>query len=142
MKHGKIIGIILIVCLAITFLGVASAAEEVVNGEKFNIPDNYVKNEDNSYVKKTATGTDENAVYNCNNDFISIVVVVINKGIPNIPEDSGAVDKTINGVSGKYVENSTDTGNAKFIYVHDNRLVTIVKNPDSNVTFEDIVIKF
>ncbi|MBQ2653811.1 MAG: hypothetical protein IJF83_14640 [Methanobrevibacter sp.] len=141
MKYGKIIGILLVICVAITFLGVASAAEVVVNGEKFNIPDNYVKNNSSSSVKKTSTGTEEHAVYDGVSEYISIVVTLFNAGTPKVPEDPQAVDKTINGVSGKYVENFAGTGSEQFTYISNNKLVIITKDADSNVTFEDIVIK-
>lgn len=142
MKHGKLIGILLIVCVAITFLGVASAAEIVVGGEKFNIPDNYVKNNDSSSVKKTSTGTEEHAMYNGDGaDYITFVVTVFNSGSPNVPAQNGSVDKTINGVEGKYTDNFGGMGMEQFAYINNDKLVMITKNPDSNVTFEDIVIK-
>lgn len=143
MKHGKIIGILLVICIAITFLGVASAAEVVVNGEKFNLPDNYVKNEASSSVKKTSTGTEEHAVYDSDSskDYISIVITVFNSGTPQVPELPGSVDKTINGVNGKYVENFAGTDSEQFAYISNGKLVMLTKNADSNLTFEDVVIK-
>lgn len=142
MKHGKIIGILLIVCVAITFLGVASATEVVVGGEKFNIPDSYVKNNDSSSVKKTSTGTEEHAMYSGEGaDYITIVVTTFNSGSPNVPKENGSVEKTINGVQGQYSDNFGGMGMENFAYISNDKLVMITKNPDSNVTLEDIVIK-
>ena len=140
MKHGKIIGILLVICIAITFLGVASAAEVVVNGEKFNLPDDFKKDEEASTVEKTSTGTDENIIYGNGIDFVTFAISSLNSGTPNLPSGDNYTDKTIKGFEGKYRADD-GYGNEEFTYINNNKLIMICITPDSNVTFEDIIIE-
>ena len=41
LKYRKIIGILLVIGIAATFLGVVSAAEVEIDGVKINLPDRY-----------------------------------------------------------------------------------------------------
>lgn len=138
MKYSKLIGIFLLVCIAITFLGVASAAEVTINGEKFNIPDGFVKDEELSSVSKSTYGTDEIALFSKDFDSISISVTSLNSGTPNLPTDEKYSDKTVNGIAGKYCE---DADGKEFIYNDGQRTITIWLPKDTNVTFESLVVK-
>ena len=137
MEHGKIVGILLIICVAITFLGAVSAAETVINGEKFNIPDKKKKNDELSSVSKASYGTDECAFYEKGDDGISITVSNLNGGAPNLPTDDGYEDKNIAGIDGKYRE---DPDGAEFVYVDGQMSVTIWLPNNCSVSFEDIII--
>lgn len=138
MKHSKIIGILLIVCVAITFLSVASAAEIVINGEKFNLPDSYQKDEASSTVTKTSTGTDENVIYGNGLEFVTFAINAFNGGAtPDLPTGDNYTDKTIKGFEGKY--RVDEWGNEEFNYINNNKLIYISKTPDCNLTFEDII---
>ena len=137
MKFSKLIGIFLVVCIAITFLGVASAAEVTINGEKFNIPDGFEKNEELSSVSKTTYGTDELAVFDKDLDSISITVTSLNGGTPNLPVEEKYSDKTVNGINGKYCE---DEDGAQFVYNDGDRSITIWLPQNCTVSFEDIVV--
>ena len=137
MKYSKLISIILIVCVAITFLGVASAAEEVVNGVKFNIPDGFVKNEEMSSVSKSTYGTDEIAFYENGDDCISLTISSLNSGIAGLPQGDKYEDKNISGINGKY---SSDEDGEEFSYAIDNKSITIWLPHNCTVTFEDIII--
>ncbi|MBQ2653814.1 MAG: hypothetical protein IJF83_14655 [Methanobrevibacter sp.] len=138
MKYSKLIGIILIVCIAFTFLAVVSAYEVTVCGDQFNIPYGFEKDDAYSTVSKTAMGTQENAVFTNGIDIIYIGVSVMNNGGVVLPTGDNYTDKTVNGVSGKYYEDDTGIG---FIYIHGNKCITISFPNDSNSTFEEIVIK-
>ncbi|MBQ2653813.1 MAG: hypothetical protein IJF83_14650 [Methanobrevibacter sp.] len=140
MKYGKIIGILLVICVAITFLGVASAAEIVVNGEKFNLPDDFKKDNESSTVTKTSTGTDENIIYGNGFDFVTFAISSFNSGSsPALPTGGNYTDKTINGIDGKYTVD--EYGNEEFVYINNNKLIMISLTADSSLSFENIIIK-
>lgn len=137
MKHGKIIGILLIICVAITFLSVASAAEIVINGEKFNLPDDFQKDNESSTISKSSTGTDENVIYGNGVDFVTFAINSFNSGTPNLPTGDNYTDKTIKGFEGKY--RVDEWGNEEFNYINNNKLIYICITPNSNLTFENII---
>ena len=136
MKHN-IIGILLVICVAITFLGVASAAEVTVSGDKFNIPDGFEKEEGGSYFSKSTTMTEECVVYDNGEDYFSIFVCSSNGG-PILPPDGPEYEeKTIKGIDGKYCE---DENGESFTYISNDKTVSIYLSANSTLTFEDIII--
>lgn len=139
MKHGKIIGILIIVFVAMTFLGVVSAEEVVVNGEKFNIPDGFEKNEEVSFVEKTSTGTDEEAEYDKGVDVIMIYVTSVNGGgIAGLPIIENTTNMTVNGIEGQYWVD--EYGNMQFDYLQNRKSISITLNGNFT-SFEDIMVE-
>lgn len=138
MMYRKIMGLLLVVCVAITFLGVASAAEVVVWGEKFNVPDDFNKNEDVSYSSKGLTSSEESAFYENETDFINIYICSSNGIQLTTSQSPEYEDKTIAGIEGKYCE---DNATGKFFeYIHDDKLISVQISNNSTLTFEDILI--
>lgn len=139
MKYSKLIGIFLLICVAITFLGVASATEIVVSGEKFNIPDGFNKDETGCYVAKTAITSEESVLYDNmdKGEFISIFITS-SSGFDMVPPDGPEYEeKTIAGIDGKYSEDETGVS---FFYTNDGKLISISLSNDCSATFEDIIV--
>ena len=79
LKYKKIIGILLVIGIAATFLGVVSAAEVEIDGVKINLPDGYKENATGSSEKmngdtKTITATKDEitVIMQINNHIISV----------------------------------------------------------------------
>ena len=117
MKYGKIIGILLVICMAITLLGVVYATEVVINGEKFNLPDDYERDNETATVEKDSVATYENVIYGNGNEFVSFAISSFNSGAyPDLPTGDNYTDKTINGFEGKYC--ADEYGNEEFVYIN------------------------
>lgn len=139
MKYSRIIGIFLIACVVITFLGIVSAEEITVGGEKFNIPDGFNRNEGGCYVAKGTTTSEEVALYDIvdNAEYISILVSSSAGIEPTLPIDSKYEEKTIAGIDGKYGE---DEAGVTFMYTNNENFISISLSHNCSVSFEDIII--
>lgn len=139
MKYSRIIGIFLIACVVITFLGIVSAEEITVGGEKFNIPDGFNRNEGGCYVAKGTTSSEEVALYDIvdNAEYISILVSSSPGVEPTLPDGPEYEEKTIAGIDGKYSE---DEAGVTFMYAHNEKFISISLSYNCSASFEDIII--
>ena len=116
LKYKKIIGILLVIGIAATFLGVVSAAEVEIDGVKINLPDGY---------KENATGSSE-----------KMNVITSNQGsISGLPHaQGGEVEKTISDVKGLY-----DEDKHHFTYVQNGKMVMLSGVDEADL--KEILIK-
>jgi hypothetical protein len=144
MKSTKILAVLVIILVAITFLGIVSAAEVTVGSQKFNIPDGYKENTTNAKERSSSTdvpntnqGINTKSAYKSfsnGTNYISINVVDIEggSGNPVLSNEPGYENKTIGGIDGMY---NPDT--KCFRYVKDGSIM-IVAAPDEK-TMEEII---
>lgn len=120
--------------IAVTFLGVASAAEEIINGETFFIPDGFVENE--TLYKETIDAEGIKTIQKgFNNGTAGIIISVgdYGNGRPKLPTTMpDFTNKTINGIDGIFSEDRNT-----FIYVNGTRDININVY---NVALEEIII--
>ena len=137
MKSRKIIGILVVVLVAVTFLGIASAAEVTVGSQHFNLPDGFKENTTAAKEKvsssnsgSSTTKTYVKSFYN-GEKYITINVIEF-QGKPKLKEESGYKNRTINGVDGVY---NSDTN--QFEYVNGSKLIAMSGNKEA---IEDFVM--
>ena len=134
MKFGKIIGILVVVLVAVTFLGIASAAEVTVGSQHFNLPDGY---KENATMTKEKTSSDSKTYVKSfvnGKKSVTINVIELSEGAkPVFKEESGFKNRTINGVDGIY---NPDTH--QFQYGNGSRIIHMSANSDS--LLEDFVM--
>lgn len=128
----KIIGILIILCVAITFLGIASAAEVTISDVKFNVPDDYKE----SGGDKQSLGEGLESEYKVfikgdKNITIDVMTLSGNTKDVTLPVDDG-VDKTIKDKNGTF-----SASKHVFQYKEGNKVIMI---QDSNDKFEDIIV--
>ena len=143
MKFGKIIGILVIVLVAVTFLGIVSAAEVTVGSQHFNLPDGYKENTtDAKEMVSSNSGPGSSSIntktivksFVNGKKSVTINVIELPEGSKSkLQPGSGFVNKTINGVDGAY---NPDTN--QFQYINGSNLIYISSNGDS--LFEDFVM--
>ena len=129
----KILGILIIICIAITCLGVASAAEATVGDTKFNVPDGYELA--SNYSQKVSAGIDidTHIFLNKENKNITIDVSTLSGNVADIPPQfSDGVEKTVKDKNGTFSPSSH-----KFHYKDGNKVIEITYDQDK---FEDIII--
>lgn len=133
MKYGKIIGILVIILVAVTFLGVVSAAEVTVGSEKFNVPDGFKEDTSKAKEKESATGTTYVKSFSDGKTSIIINVNVFGGDITGVKlnEEPGFENKTIKGIDGMF---NSDTHS--FEYATDNATVYI------SATSDDVIEEF
>lgn len=133
MRHGKLIGVLVILLVAVTFLGVVSAAEVTIGSEKFNIPDGYSEDTSQAKEKESSTGTTYVREYSDGKNKIIFNVNVFGGDITGVKlnEEPGYENKTIKGIEGMY---NSDTHS--FHYATDNATVFI------SATGEGIIEEF
>lgn len=121
----------------VAFLGVVSAAEVTIGNEKFNIPDGFKENSNQSCVIQDSSGTTYIKAYdNADDEGIAINVIIDNSGTPELPDDMpGTVNKTIKGIDGIF---NNDTN--EFTYVHNDTMVTVCG--PSEALLEEILVPF
>ncbi|MBQ2652713.1 MAG: hypothetical protein IJF83_04090 [Methanobrevibacter sp.] len=125
---------LIVIGIAVTFLGVASAAEEIINGETFFIPDGFVENE--TLYKETIDSDGIKTIQKgFNNGTAGIIISVGDYGNarPKLPTTMpDFTNKTINGIDGIFSEDRNT-----FIYVNGTHDININVY---NVALEDILI--
>jgi hypothetical protein len=135
LKYGKIIGILLVIGIAATFLGVVSAAEVDISGVKINVPDGYKENTTGSSEKVNGDSTTIVKKYYSDNDTFFINVISNQKGAINTPQaQGGQVEKTINDVKGLY-----DSDKHQFEFVKDGKLVVLTGVSENELN--EIIVK-
>ena len=128
----KILGILLIICIAITCLGIASAAEVTVSDVKFNIPDGYeeVAKENNDAGNGL---TIESRTYANGDKNISVGVMTLSGNAIDVSANfDDAVEKVIKNKNGNY-----SASKHAFEY-KDGKKVIIIQDNDEK--FEDIIV--
>lgn len=134
MKVKRLIFVLIALCVAITFMGVVSAAEVEVAGEKFNVPDGFEENASASKQIYDSSATTTQKTFTNGTHKIIIMVDEFSPGkkpkLPKIKNDYE--NKTFNGVNGAYSELKNT-----FVYKNGQKLITI---SSARVPFEDIVI--
>ena len=141
MKSKKIIGILVVVLVAVTFLGIASAAEVTVGSQHFNLPDGFKENTTAAKEKvsssntpgSTATKTYVKSFYNGDKSVMINVIELPAGSKLVLKEESGFVNRTINGVDGVY---NPDTH--QFKYGNGSNIIHIAASGDS--ILEDFVM--
>ena len=128
----KILGILMIICIAITFLGIASAAEVTVSDVKFNVPDGY--KEINSTKENLGHGlTSESKIYSNGNKTIAIGVMTLSGDTVDVSsQHNDSVSKTIKDKNGTY-----SAQDHIFEYKDGNKVIML---KDDSEKFEDIII--
>jgi hypothetical protein len=136
MKCGKLISILIVVCVAITFLGVVSAAEITIADEKFNIPDGFKENPGGNNPGSSSNGitTYKKEFENSNGDLFIIQVDILDDGEFMLTPNNGDVNKKINGIDGLYNDQLK-----VFTYVDDGKLITISVSDEG--LLKDILVK-
>ncbi len=132
MRKMKLLGVLVIVLVAITFLGVVSAAEVEIGNQKFNLPDGF-KEDVSSSKEMVSSSNSTTYVKKFTNDagdsvLINVVTAPPNVVGVNLPDDADAKAKTINGVNGSYNENGH-----KFSYINGTTMIIISGNNESVV---------
>ena len=143
MKFGKIIGILVVVLVAVTFLGIASAAEVTVGSQHFNLPDGFKEN--TTAAKEMVSSNSGSGSSSINsktivkkfsdgkNNVIIDVVELSDGGKPKLEEESGFSNKTINGVDGVY-----NPDKHEFRYVNGSNIIHVFAINESLI--EDFVM--
>lgn len=136
LKYRKIIGILLVIGIAATFLGVVSAAEVEIDGVKINLPDGYKENTTGSSEKMSGDTKTIVKKYYSDDDAIIVNVITVNKGpVSGLPNaQGGEVEKTINDVKGLY-----DEDQHIFTYVQNGKLIKITGVDEADL--KEILIK-
>lgn len=135
MKSVKIVTVLAIVLVAITFLGVASAAEVTIGDEKFNIPDGFEEDAEGSEDIKDSTGTTYIKCYkNDQDDAIIINVVTVDDGSLTLEKLPGFKDASFNGIDGLFNKNTTE-----FEYVHDGKQIFVSAHDED--LLKEVLIK-
>lgn len=132
MRKMKVLGVLVIVLVAITFLGVVSAAEVDIGGQKFNLPDGF-KEDVSSSKEMVSSSNSTTHVKKFENDAGDSVLINVITSPPevvsvNLPEDADAQEKTINGVNGSYKES-----NHAFSYINGTTMIIISGNNETIV---------
>lgn len=130
MKSMKIFGVLVIILVAVTFLGVVSAAEVTVGDQSFNLPDGFKENTTAAKEKMGSSGskTYVKSFVNDEGKTVTINVIVAPEGTKKVSIDPqpGYVNKTINGVTGNY------NGDVyRFEYLNGTTQILIAANGDS-----------
>ncbi len=136
LKYKKIIGILLVIGIAATFLGVVSAAEVEIDGMKINLPDGYKENATGSSEKMNGdTKTIVKRYYSADDTF-TVNVITSNQGsISGLPHaQGGEVEKTISDVKGLY-----DEDKHHFTYVQNGKMVMLSGVDEADL--KEILIK-
>ena len=128
----KIFAILLIICVAITCLGIASAAEVTIADVKFNIPDGFT--EISSDQQDLGDGlTEESKVYAKGDKNFTIGVLTIGGNTQDAtPELKNPVDKVIKNKTGTY---SADEH--KFVYKEGKKIILLIYDDEK---FEDLIV--
>lgn len=136
MNLNKIIGILMIFCIATTFISAVSAVELVdIEGVKFNIPDGYEENVEEIGMVETANNTTIFKYY-FDHEYHGIAIGVMKEDNVNLtlPTDMhGYETRTIKGIEGFYDEEDNI-----FAYEMDGKLVEITTT-DVNL-LEDVIV--
>lgn len=128
----KILAILAILCIAITFIGIASAEEVTIADVKFNITDGYNETASNSQNLTDGLQMDSK-MYMKGNETISINVMTLSGDVVDVsPNFNDGENKTINNKTGLYSP-STKT----FHYQDGDKIIEI---QDTTEKFEDIII--
>ena len=132
MRYGKIIGILLVICVAVTFLGVVSAAEVEIGGMDFKIPNGYKEDVD---AAKETTDSDGTTYFRSFSDgsggkYVINVITSSTGTITGTPINDGDEQKVINGIDGLYNREKKE-----FTFIKDGKLV-IISGADENLLKE------
>lgn len=133
MRYKKTVCILFVICVAVTFLGIASAAEVTILGETFNIPDGFEENK--TMEKETLNSDGTTSLRKGYNNGTAGIIITVNShnGKPKLPTTMpDFTNKTINGVDGIYSEDRDI-----FHYVNDTLSIDISVY---NIDIEEIVI--
>ena len=132
IKMKKILGILLVICVAITFIGIASAAEITITDVKFNIPDGYTEADSDQQDLGDGLISDSKVYINGDKN-ITIGVLTFGGNTQDVtPELKNPVSKVIKNKTGTY-----SAEEHKFFYKEGNKVI-LIQDPDEK--FEDIIV--
>ncbi|MBQ2831623.1 hypothetical protein [Methanobrevibacter sp.] len=120
MNSKKTFGILFLILVLITSVGVICASQEVdFAGKKFNIPDNYKLKESDTNLDDDGFGYQ---IYSCSDNIDEDIIININVNthLGTLNPNPGEVEKTVNGVDGFY-----DSSKGTFTYADGDYLVSI-----------------
>ncbi len=128
MDFKKSIGILVVIFIVISSIGIVSASEVNIDNVKFNIPDGFKENTAESEVIKDSSGTTTIKCYeNDAEDGIVINVISMSEGsIEEVDPEPGDVNKTINGIEGFYNNDTTE-----FKFTVDGKLICVSAHDES-----------
>ena len=132
MKFKTIIGILILVCVAITCLGIASATE-TIDGVEFNIPDGYKLTDQMTETPIEGVTHTENTYTNGNKN---ITIEVMSKGDSGVTIETtfdNQTEKTIKGYTGNYSQKKLTS----FAFEKGDKHVVV---SSSDAKLEDIII--
>ena len=136
MKYNKLFCILIVICVAITCLGVVSSAEITIGDEKFNLPDGFKEVPGDN----TTENTSDTNIYikffeNSKGDSIIIQVDAPKDGSKFIlTKNPGDENKTINGIDGLYNKDIK-----VFTYEHNGKLITVSVTNEN--LLKDVLVK-
>lgn len=131
MKHKKIIGLLLFICIAVTCLGIVSATE-TLDGIEFNIPDGYKLESNQSDTPIEGVTHSEYFFKNGNKNITIEVMTKEDSAISIKTEFVDNAPKTIKGYEGNYSQKTNS-----FTYDKGEQHVVIAAH---DAKLEDIII--
>ena len=99
--NKRLIGFLLLICVAITCIGIVCAEEVTIDDVKLNIPDGYTEVKDLANEIDDSYGHTTVKTYQKGDDCITINVIKFNDPGAYVPQDN-EVEKTIKDKKGYY----------------------------------------